>query len=70
MILMNRLKKLEQSVKESIDRPRVYFADEHNGRMVIPGLDFSGTNQEGRQLMEAYPNCTFIVDDIPRGAGW
>lgn len=66
MTLKNRLAKLEQSVKETIDRPRVYFADEHNGRMVIPDLNFSGTSQEGHELMKKYPNFTFIVDDIPR----
>lgn len=65
MTLKNRLIKLEQLVKETIDRPRVYFADEHNGRMVIPDLDFSGSSSEGPQLMEQYPYCHFIVDDIP-----
>ncbi len=67
-MLKRRLEKLEQSFKQIRENRRVYFANQDtiNSRMVIPDLNFSGTSYEGRQLMEQYPQCTFIIDDIGR----
>lgn len=67
-MIKSRLAKLEKAYKNQIDAPRVFIVhqDDRINHMEIAALDFSGSIDEGRRLLDEYPHCTVIIDDIPR----
>lgn len=65
-MLKKRLARLEQLIFQR-EHHRVIMVRQERNQMAIPELEFTGTVEEGRQFMEQYPNCAFIIDDIPRG---
>lgn len=65
-MLKNRLAKLEQSINQK-DEQKIYVVSQDNdrNRIAIAGLNFLGTMENGRNLMDQYPSAMFVIMNIP-----
>lgn len=71
MVTKLQLDKLRQTLKEAstevYDLGVIFVEqDDRKNSMKIPQLNFDGTIEEGRRLLDKYTDTTVIVDDIPR----